>query len=114
MKWRCFGVSSCPSGDIQMITVDQFNEYVERLDFHDWYYEFSDDNGVWLAGQAKAQSLRTEAMADPIFSELYKARYEQAFDREERGYNEARELFVAKVQMLRALVQAQEAVAQPA
>lgn len=29
------------------------DEYIKLLQCHDWYYVFSDDHRVWLAGEAQ-------------------------------------------------------------
>lgn len=41
-----------------MATDPCIENYRERLQTHDWYYEFSDDHSVWLRGFAARQCLR--------------------------------------------------------
>ena len=36
-------------------------EYYDLLDRHDWYYDFSDDHGVWNAGRINADKLASLA-----------------------------------------------------
>lgn len=48
-------------------------EYWDNLNRHDWYYQFSDDHGVWCAGESDAGRLAALAM----LSNEHKAMHEQ-------------------------------------
>jgi hypothetical protein len=60
-----------------MRPIDHFKE---KLDRHDWTYEYSDDNKSWKAAAANENLLIAEALAGgDEFIEAFKARYNQAF-----------------------------------
>ena len=44
---------------------DELRDYDLRLVRHDWYYHFSDDHGIWSAGDRAEKGLRRTAMASP-------------------------------------------------
>lgn len=60
-----------------MRPIDHFKE---KLDRHDWTYEYSDDNKSWRAAAANEDLLIADALAGgDEFIEAFKARYSQAF-----------------------------------
>lgn len=48
-------------------------EFYERLERHDWYYDFSDDGGVWRAGSAERTRLMEASTLSPEHAKLFKA-----------------------------------------
>lgn len=55
------------------ITLDEFKK---RLAFHDWHYAFSDDHGVYCAGEAEGSRLFHIASSNGI---EFKAAYNDAY-----------------------------------
>lgn len=53
-----------------MITIKQFNEYVEMLDHHDWHYDYSDDHSVWRRGNDAYKRITDMAKKDPTYQEI--------------------------------------------
>ena len=48
---------------------DRLAEYKRRLGNHDWFYEYSDDHGVWRKGSEMYATLRSmQAEMDPDFA----------------------------------------------
>lgn len=45
--------------------------YWDMLNQHDWYYQYSDDPGVWRRGQAAQERIRMFADQSPQHRELY-------------------------------------------
>jgi hypothetical protein len=56
-----------------MLTVQQFDEYIKALSFHDWTYDYSDDGNVWRAGRAAHNKLLNEAKDQPLLKAAYAA-----------------------------------------
>ena len=48
-------------------------QYEKKLKAHDWYYQYSDDHGVWRAGKAAHDALWAEAKQSPEHLKLYQA-----------------------------------------
>lgn len=45
----------------ELIAADQrLAELAKQLQYHDWYYDYSDDHRVWRAGEAKISEIRSE------------------------------------------------------
>lgn len=44
-----------------MITEEQANDWIHRIRRVDWYYNYSDDYGVWARGQAECEAIRKSA-----------------------------------------------------
>lgn len=40
-------------------------EYYRELEYHDWYYHYTDDHSVWLRGQANAERIDRIAEQSP-------------------------------------------------
>lgn len=47
-----------------MATIAQLDEFIQELQCHDWYYEYSDDGSVWRRGRAQRQALEAKADRD--------------------------------------------------
>lgn len=47
-------------------------EFYVQLGSHDWYYQYSDDYGVYLRGQDNNERLARIAKESPEHQELYK------------------------------------------
>lgn len=56
-----------------MLTIQQFDDYVKALSFHDWTYDYSDDGNVWRAGRAAATRLLEQAKDEPKLKAAYAA-----------------------------------------
>lgn len=54
-----------------MLTLEDFQSYVQALRYHDWNYEFSDDHSVWKAGRANARLLKSRANEDSLLMRAY-------------------------------------------
>jgi hypothetical protein len=52
--------------------------FMEKLEAHDWYYEFSDDIKVYRRGKASEEELKKEAQEN---GPEFKAAWQTAFDR---------------------------------
>jgi len=48
-------------------------EFYDELDKHDWYYEYSDDHGVWNRGQSEWNRLYIAAKDSLEFQALMKS-----------------------------------------
>ena len=48
-------------------------EYFKKLQSHDWYYDYSDDNRVWEKGRRESQRLQAIAQEMPIYLVMYEA-----------------------------------------
>ena len=46
-------------------------EFFMKLRRHDWFYEYSDDHGVWQRGQAARYELRQLAKENDTFALMY-------------------------------------------
>lgn len=60
-------------------TATALQDFYDRLERADWYYDFSDDDRVWRAGTAAFQRLRAEAHSDPAKLALYGAFHDHMF-----------------------------------
>lgn len=58
------------------MNTELFDAYVAQLRAHDWYYDYSDDHQVWLAGKAAEKSLREYTLGS-----YYRLRAFLAFNR---------------------------------
>lgn len=67
-----------------MLTLEQFDNYLNKLALHDWFYDFSDDNNVWKSGKAARQSLMEEAAKHTILAQAYTAWGNYVYVRENR------------------------------
>ena len=47
------------------------DEYLKLLKGHDWYYQYSDDHGVWRKGSQSAKNLVNLANNDAKLKSLY-------------------------------------------
>lgn len=56
-----------------MLTLEQFDNYLNKLAVFDWYYDYSDDNRVWQSGRANRQALLDEASKHPILAQAFTA-----------------------------------------
>lgn len=68
-----------------MLTVEQFDNYLNKLALHDWFYDFSDDNRVWRSGKDARQSLMEEASKHTILAQAFTAWGNFIFTKEERS-----------------------------
>jgi hypothetical protein len=48
-------------------------DYDSRLRLHDWYYQYSDDHGVWCRGDSEQTALVDRIKESPEHKELYHA-----------------------------------------
>ena len=64
-------------------TVAEFQEYINKLNRHDWFYDYSDDHSVWRSGLASAKEIMNQSKEHPIYDKAYKAYQACAF-----GYGE--------------------------
>jgi hypothetical protein len=45
----------------ELISRDQrLADLAQALKHHDWYYEYSDDHGVWSRGNSRGQAIQSE------------------------------------------------------
>ena len=56
-----------------MTTLAELDAYIERLNRHDWSYEYSDDQKVWLKGLGSKAVLEADAGRDHLFNAAYAA-----------------------------------------
>lgn len=56
-----------------MPTLEEFNQYVQKLSAHDWYFDYSDDHRVWSRGNEKSKELQSKAKSDPVYKGAYEA-----------------------------------------
>lgn len=82
-----------------MITIKQFNDYVETLDHHDWYYSYSDDHSVWRRGNETHKNIVGMTKSHPVYQEVYSAFSTYAFtsDKSSEDYK----AMVAKLMIMR-------------
>lgn len=82
-----------------MITIKQFNDYVEMLDHHDWHYDYSEDINVWRRGRDQYKTLTAMAKQDPVYQEIFStfSAYVYASNRKDDDYKN----MVAKLMVLR-------------
>ena len=53
------------------LSVSEFDEFVMLLRSHDWLYEWSDDQSVWVRGKEAERIIKERAKIDPILTDLY-------------------------------------------
>lgn len=46
-------------------------EFFRMLESHDWFYEYSDDHGVWTKGKENKKRIQATAQENPLFSRMY-------------------------------------------
>jgi len=46
-------------------------EYFEKLQMHDWFYEYSDDYGVWRKGRESRAELTILSKENDTFATMY-------------------------------------------
>lgn len=61
-----------PQSEIKLSSYD-IEEYYNRLNKHDWFFSFSDDNRVWREGKAEQAALHEEAENNPVKAQMLKA-----------------------------------------
>ena len=45
----------------EMISADQrLAELAQKLQYHDWYYNYSDDHSVWRRGEERSAQIQSE------------------------------------------------------
>lgn len=49
----------------------KLSSFYDRLNVHDWFYDYSDDHRVWARGCADRAELRAIAMSSPAHRSLY-------------------------------------------
>jgi len=64
-------------------------EFYDQLDRHDWYYEWSDDHGVWERGSSDANRLAQIAKESPVHQKLHNDFTEHKFSGESWGTEKA-------------------------
>jgi hypothetical protein len=47
------------------------NEFYKMLAGHDWYYQYSDDHGVWRRGQDRYDTIAMVAKESPEHQKLF-------------------------------------------
>lgn len=67
-----------------MLTVEQFDNYLNKLALHDWFYDYSDDNRVWRAGKDARQSLMEQAAKETILAQAFTAWGNCVFTKDDR------------------------------
>lgn len=63
-------------------TAHQIDEYVNQLKAHDWFYDYSDDHTVWVAGRESANKLSGKALSHEIYNQVYRMWCDTVFNRE--------------------------------
>ena len=56
-----------------MPTPYEFDKYVHALMAMDWYYDYSDDHGVWKDGQRAMSILQEQAREHPVYQQALSA-----------------------------------------
>ena len=64
-------------------SIKEFNEFVNTLANHDWYYEFSDDHRVYTRGRDQRKTLENQSKDNPLLQEAYNLYVEST------GYNKS-------------------------
>lgn len=59
----------------------QVDEFVNMLKGHDWFYDYSDDHSVWIAGRESANKLSAKALSHEIYAEIYRMWADTIFNR---------------------------------
>lgn len=54
-----------------MISLQDFEDYCDRLDKMDWHFEFSDDNNVYRAGVSKRSELSMHSFQHPLLGKAF-------------------------------------------
>lgn len=55
------------------ISLAAFNEYVNQLSNHDWFFQFSDDHRIYSDGNERHEMLLDKANSDQIYQDLFSA-----------------------------------------
>lgn len=63
-------------------TAHQIDEYVNQLKAHDWFYDYSDDHRVWVAGREAANKLSGKALSHEIYNQVYRMWQDTVIKRE--------------------------------
>ena len=61
-----------------MTLTDELAEYAARLRFHDWYYEMSDDPGVYKRGSAEQRWLEEQSRRSDEHRKIFKTAKKRA------------------------------------
>lgn len=56
-----------------MTTLAELDTYVQKLNSHDWTYDYSDDMSVYRKGKASEATIEAGAKADPVLQAVYNA-----------------------------------------
>lgn len=59
----------------------QIDEFVNQLKAHDWFYDYSDDHKVWVAGRESANKLSAKALSHEIYAGIYRMWADTIFNR---------------------------------
>lgn len=62
------------------MTLEQRQDYYDRLSRHDWFHEMSESSAVWNAGRKEAVSLQRAAAESVELNDLYDAFAEHRFN----------------------------------
>jgi len=63
----------------------ELSDYAARLQTHDWYYEMSDDPGVYKRGSAEQRWLEEQVRRSDDHRELFEAAKKKASINNQRG-----------------------------
>ena len=55
------------------ISVEDLQAYYDRLNHHDWTFDYTDDGEVWRRGHAEHQTILGLAAKHPDFDQLFRA-----------------------------------------
>ena len=64
-----------------MPTLEQLNAYIDRLNQHDWYFDYSDDGNVWRRGNERRAQLVQHAQTHDIYQQSYNDWASYKYDR---------------------------------
>lgn len=62
-------------------TAHQIDEFVNQLKAHDWFYDYSDDHRVWVAGRESANKISGKALSHESYNGIYRMWADTVFNR---------------------------------
>ena len=93
------------------VTVEQFDAFIDRLNQHNWYYDYQEDHTTWTAGAAVYRELQADAKRVPVLQHAFDS-YKACMFRDTTGipYQVAIDFRNAQIQYLRATLNQGEKV----
>ena len=92
------------------VTIEQFDAFIDRLNQHNWYYDYQEGHTTWAAGAAEYRELQADAQRVPVLKHAFDS-YKAFMFRDTNGLHQVAINFRnARIQYLRATLNQGEKV----